>query len=408
MAGLKKVKKEFTELPIFKIHACYGELKPQNTTTRFIKDMRVFILVILIGVFAGCASSKKRTPIVSRLEPLVETRETVQPPSVEPAVGQKPSHLETIEPPKPQAVVTNVVAKTNKWVVLDSVADKSWTMSYFNNGYPKRVVIVHREKTIELVEDTQTCKYDGIVIHLGYSPRWQDGRCLIHCTDFVSTIQPLIEGKPVLNRKNPLITIDPGHGGSDPGASNILNGKPEKDYTLDIARRLSARLESYGWGVVLTRSNDVRVERAERVMVSQKSNPDAFVSIHLNYFDKSVNVQGIETYCLTPNGLPSTLNRGFADNISTNYVNNAFDCSNIALAAEIHKSIVKNVKPVDRGVRRVRFIEVLQNQRCPAVLVEACYLSSRNEAALIEKPEYRQAIAEAIAEGLKNLYNRGN
>ncbi|MGH8024698.1 MAG: N-acetylmuramoyl-L-alanine amidase family protein, partial [Limisphaerales bacterium] len=55
----------------------------------------------------------------------------------------------------------------------------------------------------------------------------------------------------------------------------------------------------------------------------------------------------------------------------------------------------------DRGVRRARFITVLQGQTRPAILVEAGYLSSPREASLIENPEYRQKLAEALATALR-------
>lgn len=370
--------------------------------------MRIFILLIVVVLISGCVTSKRVAPTVSPLDSVVENRsEKILPSPVQPATEQKP-----LEPPKTEPSVplqperTNaVVQKSDKWISIDSVASSSWKIVYSNQVYPKKCVITCENRRLEIVEDTQICKFDGITVYLGHSPRWENGKCMVKSADFVSTIQPLVEAKPIFNSNKPIVVVDAGHGGNDPGALSVVNGKPEKDYTLDIARRLASALNSYGFGVAMTRANDTRVERSARVSVAQKVNAHAFVSIHLNYFDKSVKVQGVETYCLTPSGLPSTLNRGFVDNVAANYPNNAFDNANILLAAEIHKSIVGKVKCVDRGVRRARFIEVLQNQKCPAVLVEACYLSSPNEAVMIEKSEYRQAIAEAIADGLKKLYN---
>jgi len=55
----------------------------------------------------------------------------------------------------------------------------------------------------------------------------------------------------------------------------------------------------------------------------------------------------------------------------------------------------------DRGVRRVRYMEVLRNQKCPACLIEGGYLSNPREAEKIESGAFRQKLAEAVAEALK-------
>jgi N-acetylmuramoyl-L-alanine amidase len=373
--------------------------------------MRFFVfLVVIVLTTTGCRTTRKDVT-VTRMDFQSEERTNVVPATVSNTNTQgtiKPAGTEL--PVKSDSHKTNnvVLPKTNRWVTIDSVAERGWVLVYSNEVYPKRCIISKGSRRLELTEDTQRCKYEGINVYLGYSPRWENGKCLIYSPDFDSTIKPLMETKPALNGKKPTIVIDPGHGGNDPGTISILSKKPEKEYTLDIARRLAVLLQAQGWNVILTRTNDARIELTSRAAFSQNSNVDAFVSIHLNYFDKSVNVQGLETYCLTPNGTASTLARGYADNVTTNYMNNKFDSENVALAAEIHKSLIEKLRPVDRGVRRARFMAVLQNQNCPAVLVEVCFLSSPNEAALIDRSEYRQEVAMAIADGLKNFYNRGN
>jgi len=211
---------------------------------------------------------------------------------------------------------------------------------------------------------------------------------------------PLLKPSIKYFPKTTTVVIDPGHGGSDPGSTSIYNRKPEKDYTLDIARRLYSLLTAGGWNVVLTRTNDVRVERASRVAISEKAGANIFISIHLNYFEKSKSVSGIETYCLTPTGLPSGFNRGFADNVENVYSNNGYDRQNILLAAQIQSALVRGLNSVDRGVKRARFLEVLQNQKCAAVLIEAGFLSNVREATLLDSEQHRQMIAESIYKGI--------
>ena len=75
------------------------------------------------------------------------------------------------------------------------------------------------------------------------------------------------------------VMIDPGHGGSDPGAISCL-GYYEKDLNLQVAKKLSDALETAGWKVVMTRKIDMDVSLSERVALSNVENPYIFISIH--------------------------------------------------------------------------------------------------------------------------------
>ena len=67
----------------------------------------------------------------------------------------------------------------------------------------------------------------------------------------------------------------------------------------------------------------------------------------------------------------------------------------------LHTALLRGAGLEDRGVQRARFIAVLDGQNCPAVLIEGGYLSNPHEAKLIESPEYRQKLAEAVAGALR-------
>jgi N-acetylmuramoyl-L-alanine amidase len=73
----------------------------------------------------------------------------------------------------------------------------------------------------------------------------------------------------------------------------------------------------------------------------------------------------------------------------------------LQLAVRLHAALLQTTGLEDRGVRRARFIAVLHNQHRPAVLVEGGYLSNPYEAKLIETPEFRQKLAEAIVDALR-------
>jgi N-acetylmuramoyl-L-alanine amidase len=123
------------------------------------------------------------------------------------------------------------------------------------------------------------------------------------------------------------------------------------------------------------------------------------LSLHFNSASRG-DQSGVETYCLTPAGLPSTLTRDYEDDSAAVFPNNAFDHQNLQYALRLHRALVETTGGMDRGVRRARFMGVLRPQNQPALLLEGGYLSNPREARLIGQPEYRQKLAEALAKAL--------
>jgi N-acetylmuramoyl-L-alanine amidase len=127
-----------------------------------------------------------------------------------------------------------------------------------------------------------------------------------------------------------------------------------------------------------------------------------FISLHFNSTpDRDKKTSGLETYCLTPMGMPSTLTRNYPDIWTENFPNNACDTQNLELAVRLHTALLHGTGLEDHGICRARFIGVLHKQRCPAVLIEAGFLSNPSDAKLIETPAFRQKLAEAVAVALK-------
>jgi N-acetylmuramoyl-L-alanine amidase len=92
-----------------------------------------------------------------------------------------------------------------------------------------------------------------------------------------------------------------------------LDQRPEKEFVLDWALRLAPLLAAAGWEVFLTRTNDVDLTIAERVAMTDAVRPDLFLSLHFNSAAPDLTRSGVETYCITPVGLPSTLTRNYED-----------------------------------------------------------------------------------------------
>src|SRR5262249_37895474 len=148
---------------------------------------------------------------------------------------------------------------------------------------------------------------------------------LLHTLDVQKNFLPLIAPAPAAVPAQPVLVVDPGHGGVDTGARNVVNAQFEKDYTLDMAQWLKSLLAAEGWKVYLTRTNDANVPLAARVAFAEHHQADLFLSLHFNSSFPATDQAGVETYCLTPTGMPSNLTRGYDDDLSLAFPNNAFD-----------------------------------------------------------------------------------
>jgi N-acetylmuramoyl-L-alanine amidase len=241
----------------------------------------------------------------------------------------------------------------------------------------------------------------GLQYGLGFAPRLFKGLPYVHSLDARKTFQALASALFLLPATNRTIVIDPGHGGRDSGTHCSIGCDFEKYQSLDWALRLAGLLAARGWNVVLTRTNDADVPLSERVALANRVHADIFLSLHFNSGGANRELAGLETYCLTPTGMPSNLVREYEDDPREAHPNNAFDDQNVLLATRLHRSVLRATGAGDRGVRRARFMTVLQGQNRPAVLIEGGYLSNPDEARRIATPEYRQALAEGVARALE-------
>jgi len=169
-----------------------------------------------------------------------------------------------------------------------------------------------------------------------------------------------------------VVMIDPGHGGKDSGAVGI-GGLQEKNIILPISQKLARILQQNGVQVILTRDSDYFVSLQGRVDLAERANADVFVSIHANSAGlERPDVSGLETY---------------------------YYDSGLGLARIVHNSILRSVNVRDRGVRRARFY-VLRKSSMPSILVEAGYMTGREDIAKLRNPQYQNQMAEAIARGV--------
>jgi N-acetylmuramoyl-L-alanine amidase len=302
-------------------------------------------------------------------------------------------------------------APTTKWVSLDT-----WAAQYglgrprLLSNLPVTTYSVRSPNGVMILEiGSRDATWNGIEIHLGFEPQMIDGQIYLQGRDLQKNLAPLLCDPPLaLPPADPVIVIDPGHGGRNTGTHSVLDGRFEKEFTLDWAKRLAPLLAREGWQVLLTRTNDTYVTNADRVVFANKHHADFYISLHFNSLAPDEKPAGIETYCLTPTGMPSTLTRGYADPWSENFPNNAFDVQNLQLAVRLQRGLLHATGMEDRGVCRARFIGVLRGQHCPAVLIEAGFLSNPGDARQIETPAFREKLAHAVADALRLKPGIGN
>lgn len=362
---------------------------------------------LLCLFLAGCTVTPRGLPAPTSVDLTEETSTPVTPPVPEapPAALPRPVEIASIPTvPMPTVVPAPPAAEVetnDTWISLERWCEVN------GFGAPKRsssetpptFLFSSAAGVMSIKIGSELARWNGLEYRLGFAPELFGGHPYVHALDVRKNFQPLMASFSPPGTGQ-VIVIDPGHGGSDAGASNVYNGHFEKEYALDEARRLQAVLVSRGWTVFLTRSNDVFVPLADRVAFAEQHHAGLFISLHFNSAFPDRQQSGLETYCLTPSGMASTLTRGYADNPALIYPNNRFDDLNMELAVQVHRALLEANGHQDRGVRRARFLTVLQGQNRPAILVEGGYLSNPQEARQIADAAYRQKLAEALAQAL--------
>jgi len=178
---------------------------------------------------------------------------------------------------------------------------------------------------------------------------------------------------------NFVIAIDPGHGGADTGMNN--GETVEKNVTQDICSKLKIMLESQGYTVVMTREEDVRLSKEERVSAVNGSKADLLVSVHCCYNEEDSSVSGVISH----------------------YKNDSKESK--YLAENIQAAILKENGAEDGGTKQGNYT-IISETEVPSVLVEVGYLSNTQEATALAEDSYQNDTAKGIAKGIILSLNR--
>lgn len=244
--------------------------------------------------------------------------------------------------------------------------------------------------------DSRRAQINGINFVLSLPVLLQNKNVYISTADLQNTLHPILYPEKIAtNEIIKTICLDAGHGGRDPGK---LDGRmQEKTFTLLLAEEVERILKQSGFKVVQTRESDRTLELLNRQAIAQESNADLFVSLHYNAAANQ-SVHGTEIYCLTPEGSSSS-NGAVGDSPAPRYPAHNLNGKNVLLAYQMQKALVKNLKVEDRGVKRSQFL-VLVKPNCPAILIEAGFMTHADESKRIYNSEYRKRMAQAIVDGI--------
>jgi len=171
----------------------------------------------------------------------------------------------------------------------------------------------------------------------------------------------------------PVVVLDPGHGGYDPGA--VSYGLQEKTLNLNLALEVAGKLE--GIKVLLTRDRDVFVSLADRVALSRRAGADLFLSLHAN----AGGGRGFESFVAS----------GLAPG------HKAFE-----VQKEIHRQVMAALSPwaiIDRGMKQAPFY-VLRHNPFPAVLIESLFIDNEREAGLWRDSGFVNTLAGGVTRGI--------
>ena len=239
---------------------------------------------------------------------------------------------------------------------------------------------------------------DGIKHWLAFPVMENKGRVYVSRLDLGKTLEPAF--RPALIPDFPAVStvvLDPGHGGKDAGARSPY--EYEKNFALDVARRVRNELQKAGVRVVLTRNSDSFVELADRAGVANRLKNTIFVSIHFNAADANQAANGFEIYCVTPRGAPSTAYEQIHTRDMVEENGNEHDIHSFALANAIYHSMQGKMEMFDRGVKRARFA-VIRLAGVPSVLIEGGFLTSPSDARKVASKPWRDNYAASIARGI--------
>lgn len=174
------------------------------------------------------------------------------------------------------------------------------------------------------------------------------------------------------------IVIDAGHGGKDPGTIGA-GGSYEKDINLRLARTLSKKLRFRGYRVIMTRTMDEYVDNELRARLANEAGADLVLSLHCNALENNTTTRGLQVLYY-PSG------------------------NNQELAGTMMEALLDRTGAQSRGLVAREGLILLNQTRMPSLIIEAGFLTNREEEVLLASRDYQSLLADGIVQGLENIF----
>lgn len=217
-------------------------------------------------------------------------------------------------------------------------------------------------------------------------------------------------------RGRPIVVIDPGHGGRDPGATSVSGQVTEKELTLALGRELRDELVKRGRvRVAMTRDGDSYLGLDDRAAVARRLNAAMFVSLHMdsapNPLARGATVYSLSDVASDEEAARLAASENGADQAVASNGSVAALLSDLAMQGQMSASADLATRLVGKSAGRFelrpnphRFasFHVLRRSDAPAVLFEAGYISNADDEVLLRSPEQRSKIALALAQAIES------
>lgn len=239
----------------------------------------------------------------------------------------------------------------------------------------------------------------------------------------VPEVRPAVAEK--IRGRLPIVVIDAGHGGQDPGAPSIIPGRKEKDAVLAVAKAIKAELDASGKvKAILTRSTDIFIPLGGRAEIARAAGADLFMSIHADSISKP-EIRGATVYTLSQTAsdkeaeklaekenkadIITGINLGGESPDVTSILIDLTQRETMNYSAEFAQVAVREMSSkvyFRSNFHRYAGFVVLKAPDVPSVLIETGYMSNEEDSKFLFSPEGQKSIAVGVRKAVERYFER--
>ena len=336
-----------------------------------------------------------------------------------------------VEPPRLILDLPKVVFPSKRTGIEASGPVKAFRYGLFIAGFSRVIIdldgpaLIERTDALQINGGTRMVSTIKRVSTQVFALAARESTANTHYTGTVKNVNFSQAQTPEPNKNDlPLVILDPGHGGIDPGASGP-HGELEKHLVLNIAKMLKSKLEVTGKiRVEMTRETDIFVQLSDRVKLARTKSAALFVSLHADTLHNEPNVRGATVYTLSDKAsdagaaqLADKENKvdqlaGIADQDDKDTVSDIlFDLARRetrvfsldfakVLVAKIQDCQALGLTMIAKNPHRYASFKVLKAPDVPSVLFELGYLSSAEDAKDLNSPQWQDKLTDAASDAI--------